>query len=392
MRKKFIHLFCLILFIVMLYLFFIKYYFLTLDSNILSSRIEFNRKNEILIKNKFINILQERLDMLKNISYDEWIEYNKQNKTLDINGHKYHVAVYLANEVYSNLPNNKIGIIQEINFINKVSYNKDFENSSFDDIYKIINNNLLTSFYRVDKNFILNLYTSRLNITELSYYWVDLDNHKYYQEQNGIIQYNAISMKYKKGDISGVIFIPYSIKDALTNVTYKYYNFINKRMVLFFILLSFIVGYILCYINYNNNSLIPYIVVLSINLYIIYYLNQISLFNDFENIKGTYTNINSSTLSIAFLISANIFIINYFSRNKNYIELSLYYSSLFLFCYSMLLLLLSLYQKTSIIYNQNYVEIYLIKELLFNLVILINILIVLFYIYHIGHLYKKAII
>jgi hypothetical protein len=116
-----------------------------------------------------------------------------------------------------------------------------------------------------------------------------------------------------------------------------------------------------------------------------YFLNMSYKLNSYEILKYKFDDINSSTLSVAFLISANIFLINIVKDNK---IISLYYTNILLFCASMLFLLCSLYKKNNYVYNYDIINILFIKELLFNLVIIMNVFIVLNYIFSFLYLYK----
>lgn len=114
-----------------------------------------------------------------------------------------------------------------------------------------------------------------------------------------------------------------------------------------------------------------------------YYLSQTSELTNFNYLNETSKDITTSTLSIAFLISANIFIISFMGTNINKKHNPLYYSNIILFCVSMILLLASLYKKTAIISSNDIRKIFILKELLYNLVIIINLLIIFNYMYHI---------
>jgi len=386
--------------IILIYIVSIKYFLRYKDTNvviekiILNNEIEYNLKNKKILKKQLFNIIEERLKLLKNVSYDEWIDYNRKNKIIKINNNHYYLFIYESTTTTTKIETNKINglITKPDNFINKVCYDNNFENLSFDSISNIINNSLKIGTYNLDQKLISNIYHSSNNYTENAFFWTNKLFDKDYHQKNGIVEYNSFSMKYNKNNISGIIGISYPINDILKNITYKYYNIINKKILILIVLFMFIISYILNYININKNIVIPILFLVITNLYIIFYCNQSAELGNYEYLVNTFNEINTSTLSIAFLISANTFILTYVHNKGDKQNINIYYSNIFIFCVSLFLLLSSLYKNTSIFYNYSLREIYIVKELLFNLVIIVNFMILIIYIYHINFFYLKKII
>jgi len=92
--------------------------------------------------------------------------------------------------------------------------------------------------------------------------------------------------------------------------------------------------------------------------------------------------INDGILSISFLVAVNIFIIETLKKFKQ--KYSLHNESAFLFCLSLVLLLLSLYKKTNYSTINDMRAERIQKQLMFNLSIFINLFILINYLIFVG--------
>jgi hypothetical protein len=357
-----------------------KSHWKTEDYEIINNEITFNLKNENYLNKYFSEILFERINLLKKMSYIDWIKYNRENKLIKINNISYYIFIYEKN-IESELK-------RYLTFINRVSSNKNNEDVSFDNIYTIMNDSIERITYKVDPFLIKNMFYSNNNINNISYYWIH-ENNKFVIEESPLIKNKAVVTNFKKNNIEGVIGISYIIENIYYDIKYKFYNLIYTKEIILLFLFIFIISIILQYINSNiYNSLI---FILCTTTYIIYYLSQTSELTNFNYLNETSKDITTSTLSIAFLISANIFIISFMGTNINKKYNPLYYSNIILFCVSMILLLASLYKKTAIISSNDIRKIFILKELLYNLVIILNLLIIFNYMYHIKIMFDLTI-
>ena len=91
---------------------------------------------------------------------------------------------------------------------------------------------------------------------------------------------------------------------------------------------------------------------------------------EYENKK--VDNLNASILGISFLVVSNIFILNTLKNNKT---VSLYYESGFLFCTSIIALLLAMFKITDYFTQTDLKKHRLHNQILFNISIIINIFI-----------------
>lgn len=322
-------------------------------------------------KNKIIDEINNRINLLKNMSYNDWIVYNKNNKIKMIDN----VECYTF--VWEHSVDKQFGIFDE--FISKVYFDENLENIPFDSFLTIINDEINEYNYKLNKNLIKSMFYLNQKNNEVSFYCTEhLKNIN--KKNKDIIKYNCINQKFTKDNINGVIGIYYYNKN-ITNYQYFYYfEYINIKEYIFivFLLLSSII--INININNTNNYLISLIFVYLLNIYLIYFMFKKTAKTNNDSLIFKYNEVNTSTLSIAFLISFNIFIINFISKNKK--TKHIYILCIILFSLSVFYLLGSLYKFINYTDQYDIRKILFIKVLLYNLVILTNFYIILIYIFH----------
>lgn len=331
--------------------------------------INYNKNNRSQINKYFAKKMEERIAMLKTMSYDEWIEYNKTNKLMTYDGHNFYVSIWEKN---ADTP------LRYISFINKVDENEMYQNVSYDDIQQVINDELKIIKYNVDVKLIKNMYYSDNPVTVIDYYWVNNSATNY--ENKKVIQKESVTMKYTKGNISGVIGISYAVEDITTYSSYKFYNVMNTTDFVSIVAITFIMALCVCYFVTDNNifQYLPILYLYILNIYIMYFINRQAERVNSDELDKKFEDMNSSTLSIAFLISVNVFFIDYMSKHKK-TEANMFNCNVVLFCFSILLLLGSLYKITSYSNGYQMRTIFIKQQLLYNLVIIINGLITMTY-------------
>ena len=85
--------------------------------------INFNLDNEEELKILMTNFLNERVKLLDNMSYLEWIDYNNNNEILEFKGKKYYLFIYEKDNIEEN-SNHSV-------FILRSSYQKELLNLDF---------------------------------------------------------------------------------------------------------------------------------------------------------------------------------------------------------------------------------------------------------------------
>lgn len=323
-----------------------------------------NKRNDI--KSYFSKKLDERIQMLKSMTYDDWIRYNKGNKLMTFDNHDYYLFVWEANIDSS-------AIARHVSFVNKVDENNMYENVSYNDIQTTLNDEIKIIKYNVDPDLIKNMYFSKNPVNVMSYYWLD-KNRKSSFENDDVVQKESITKVFEKNGVSGVIGISYNIENISLFDSYKFYEVIDKPSLFLIIGVTFILSYFLSYMIKNENSInyyLPIVFLYILNAYILHFLNDKTQRVNSDALNQKFQDISSSTLSIAFLISVNTFFIDYMGKHNKQPS-DIYNCNIILFCFSILILLASLYKITSYSHGYDIRNVFLVQQLLYNLVIIIN--------------------
>jgi hypothetical protein len=254
------------------------------------------------------------------------------------------------------------------------------ENLTYNFIIKSINDELNLSNYQLDENLIKSMFYSTEKINEISFFNIQhLENNIKFKNKK-VIKYNCINQKYIKNETDGVIGIYYESNNMNKYESYYFKQYIDNKIYILIIFIS-----LFCIVLYKSireyKEIISIVFLYIINLYIIYYtFIKTSRLNS-KSLQLKFNDINTSTLSIAFLISINIFIINYVKVNQKTVKHT-HILCIILFSLSIIYLLASLYKITA--YNNQYDirKILITKQLLYNLVIIINSTIIILYLLH----------
>lgn len=301
--------------------------------------INFNLDNEEELKILMTNFLNERVKLLDNMSYLEWIDYNNNNEILEFKGKKYYLFIYEKDNIEEN-SNHSV-------FILRSSYQKELLNLDFIDEVNIVNHrytvlensptklNLIESMYYMDETI------NGCNI--INYSWENPLTHRPVQKNS---YFKKFSKNIKNGIINGVIGIGYDTKDLDYETSNIYFNYIGLP---FFILLSLIIlilGVFSYYIIHKEENIRPAIIIILLNTFLLYQVSLISKLTDIRIEKYKMTNISTSALGVSFLVYVNIYILQTIGKkDKNIIKHRIIYTeAVFLFIFSLIFLLLSTYK------------------------------------------------
>ena len=333
------------------------YFILYLNLKIERKKEEISLKNTIEIEYYLENILKKRIDMLKNMNYNKWIIYNKENNEIIYKGKVYKIFLW---EKHNN------------EFMNKVQTSDELENLSWNDTYNLVKDVQYLSRYKTDENLIPNMFRMKMYNTpqKLDYFWID------YTKDYNVKKERSIFITFKKDNIEGLIGLPLTIFEKLNNKNkYKAFEIIGK--VPFFI--NFLIISIIIYLIMNSTMsykvlLLSVIIFLIIVLYSFFMLNQTISPNHPTDEKEKLNLTAKNVSAIAFLSGVNIFIINKSGKFEYYTIYT------FLFSGSIIILLMSLFQKIN---ANNYSDIFELRsrsQYYYNLCIIYNILIILSFI------------
>ena len=323
-------------------------------------------------ENEFIcNELKKRIEKLKTMSYKDWLKYNQENILIDFEKEKLYFFIYELSKK-DNLFYLRTHIFEkylnmEVNTF--LSYIKD--KSAYFNQYNIEDNVSKDIYYANEWND-----GCSLN----SYVWIDP-----FLNDTPIIK-RTVSKKFKKVEngeiIDGHISVGYT-SIILINKTNYYFEVIkNYYIFILFIFIYFII--IISYYIDNKEKIKIIILSFILNGYLMFTFLTKDIITNIEYENRRIISLDSSILGISFLVVANIFILNTLKNNKT---MSLYHQSGFLFCTSIVALLLAMFKITNN-FTQIDVKTHRVQnQILFNISIIINIFI--FFNYFISIYSKK---
>jgi hypothetical protein len=335
--------------------------------NEIEEKINYNIRNKNKLTNNFTQILQQRIDLLTSnkMDYKEWFNYNNQNIIHTVDNHKYYFFVY------EKMENND-------NFICKSHANQSYINLSWSDILKDNVENLVFTKYTTDKNLISNMYGSSNTSkgTDIMYYWVDALTSKLVSKQSRVIRWYD-----NNNNKSGVIGIGFDIEDLDDINKFNYYDKIIKIYPILISLLTYFIS-IMLYKLKNTNEFYykPFLFLIATNIYILYFLIGTENIGSSSIEIQKEENIGRSILSVSFLVGINVFILTSLQQS---FKRDLFIESGFVFAFSIILLLFSIFKSTSYITVNQIISIRLSQQFIFNFAILLNTLIVINYIFYI---------
>jgi hypothetical protein len=193
-------------------------------------------------------------------------------------------------------------------------------------------------------------------------------NKSFTKEENGIVV---------KGNI-GTGFTELNLVEQSTN----YFSVITNYFIVILFLFNYIVVVFSYYIT-NNNFYESFILFFMLNAYSINSLLSRDIINSAQYEEELTKNLNSSILGISFLVAANIFVIQSLKNEKIY--KTLYNETAFLFCCSLIALMIAMFKitdfKSTIDIKTHRIQ----NQVFFNLSIILNIFIFLNYFVYISN-------
>ena len=346
-------------------LYFINFVYVKHSS--LQQKIDWNNNNIEHLINDIDDILIKRVNDLKKMNYDKWINYNNKNVYVTMHYNKYYLFGYenLEHTHYQR-------------FVTKIHANKTYINLSWDDVLKDIDEKLINLKHTADKKLISDSY----NISDVStpqtikYYWIDPISNRPVIKLSRVMRYTD----HKTGR-SGVIGIGIDLKDLSVDNSYIYWQKINWGCPIFISIFVYISSILIYKINGDRNiEYKSFVFLLIMNLYLTYYLGNSEINGTSLSEHKKEQNINSGIMSISFLFAVNIFILTTLQKS---FRSTLFTESGFIFSLSILLLLFAMIKKTDNKTTSDVTSNRLCTQLLFNASIILNMLIIFNYILYV---------
>jgi hypothetical protein len=324
-----------------------------------AKRLEYNINHEAELTAAIKDAITERMHMLKKMSYEEWLEYNNKNILFKQNDIQYYFFIYEKSN-------------HEKKFILRASYQKELVGYNFTVESEMVNHRFtILQMFPPYEHLPAELYEMDLNtdgFNNISYHW----ENPFVQQP---VKKKSHFTKFYKDNITGIIGMGYSLENL--NKTYggHYFDFMSIYTTILVNILIFVIAIVVYFIG-GESTYIKCIVMLTAMHAC--YIHQSSLTSSITNLtieQNKLENIYSSVLGLSFLVGANVFIINNVKNTD-----SLKKELTFLFICSIIFLLLVLYKTDNYKSVDDLREIRIRCQLFFNYSILINLIIVVYFI------------
>lgn len=329
------------------------------------NEIKFNKENSKELDNLFYQELSKRRDLLKTMSYQDWINYNQKNIEIEYKGRKYYTSIW-----------KKIDNMDR--FILKTYYYDEYLHDDRDNLLERIEAQYVYNRkHKPSKDILKMIYNmNEQPYGKFSHFWI-------YKEFDDQIRKTSISLNYDDGkNNKGVILCSYMTLNVSEKYTTDYFK-IAKKTIFYMSLFTLIISIILLIINKNTNfNLLKSIIFMVIlNIYIFIFIMKNEKDRSTEGEMKKEESINSGILSVSFLVGVNIFIVGKIGKENNN---TFFLESILLFILVLICLLISTLKNTNHNSIQDITKKRLQKELFFNISVLINIFIIInfgFYIF-----------
>jgi hypothetical protein len=352
--------------------------------------IKVNLQHKEELNKKFSDVVNERIKMLDNMDYFDWIEYNIKNKYITVNNKKYHIDIWERNNIneYSHSDNS--------NYTVRCSAHPEFTDLSFKNVINLVNYNFLYGVYKPTEEIPNNLWglsglyghhPSKANI-----FWLSQDG-KFPIEKTVIFdKYKKLNevhgADYGKIEFQGVFVIGYEIRNLDLDYGQVYYQFLGWKFFVLMNVIFFILTLILYYSSNEIDIYKPILFLLVTNFYLMHFLSYQAGLTNLKTEENRLVDINTGILAISFLVAVNIFIVQTLSGDKTAKRWFLHTESAILFCVSVVLLLISSIKKSSFFTIEDLRVHNILIQFFFNLSIIINLIVFLNYFIYIISLSK----
>ena len=332
----------------------------------IKKRIQFNNINKEKIQDIFISEIKKRIKLLDNMSYNDWIEYNKKNKIIKFDNYEYYFFIFELTIPTRSFDNST--------FINRVHIDNNFINFSWSDIIKTTKDHLVFSKFSADENMLANSYIlgkqDNLENNIINYYWYD------YTTQYTTKKYSIVKTWFKD-NISGIIGIGYNYEIIDDKNGFKVIKYINKPILIFTILSTLIITLLMYYLYSDFKKSVIFL--LLSHVYITYFINIREDISSPQTELDKIKNINEGILSISFLAGVSIFILSNLRKNNN----KLFTESAIIFTFSIIFLLFTTYKITDYTSVEDIIKVRITNQFQFNFAVILNIFIIINYLLHI---------
>ena len=350
--------------------------------------IKFNLENSDRVAEFLKQKIDERLEMLKTMDYYDWIAYNNKNVFLDFEGHKYFIYVWERAKIddKSNRQDTSTFIVRGTPF-------DQYRNISFENVVSQINYHFLYGVYRPDENIpnimwdLCSSYGEEFH--NLNIYWINTENNKPVEKYSLFKEYTKTPDNFTHGknfahenkiEFEGIIGSGYEVRNLALDYSDTYYHFLGFWFFFGISLFSLMISLVIYYSTDKRKDLAkPLLFLIFTNAYLMHFLSYEAGLTSLESEQSKSADINAGITAISFLVAVNIFIVQTLRGEKKSQYGFLHNESAFLFCISLIFLLISAAKKTN--FNEiNELRVHNISsQFFFNMSIIINLIVFLNY-------------
>jgi hypothetical protein len=337
------------------------------------ANIEYNNSNQQELDKIFEKIIGERITMLDNMEYSEWLAYNNKNSTIKYNNHEYYLSIYEATDDE-----------KDPEFILRATANKDALNITYSDLMQQEKYAFIFTSFAPNTSLIsiMNDLTKNKNgINDVSFYSLDYAINKAVKKHSIVGSWEKSIDK--KNSYKGIITVGYIMKDVEKDYSNTYYNYANKYFIVFVSLITFIASVLLHYSKYQISIVKPLSLLIVLNIYLTIYFSTVEGITTFETEQSKFTDINSGVLSLSFLTGVNTYVLDNLSKLKKN-KFGLHSETSFYFLFAILLMLASLYKTNNYSNIDNIRTSRIDIQCMYNMCVIINFYVLFNYMIYIG--------
>lgn len=327
-------------------------------------------KNNKTVDNYLKDYLNQYSDLINNkkMTYDEWINYIKENPEI------YNFNDYFTFSVYQKVPDTRNDVI--LLNARKPSYlDYDLDTMLWSDALQARTSNKIDSeTYINEKAPITMIKLAKLNDPQyITYFNVDPQTKKTVLRKQWYTKWQTTDGK------EGVISLGYVLHNITDNSKYRYIDLIHKPELIFTSILIFILSVVIFQINsFDKSHFKSFLILILLNAYLTMFINTKENITSSKNEINKNNTITSNILGISFLSTVSIFIMNFIYK-KN---IKLFIETGIIFGVCIILLLTALFKST----NQNYVDevigARITNQLVFNVAVFLNGLIIFNFVFY----------
>ena len=349
-------------------------YFLNLNTSNYLDEVKQNANHIDDIKTIICKDLVERTSILRQMNYNDWINYNNKNIFLKNTENKYFVTIY---ERKTDAESNS-----DTNFIIRATYPPNLVNLNIEDeINSVTYNSIVFEAFPLNKDSINNMWVLEDPVNgcnTFSRYWFNPVSERSVKQQEYFLKYKKID-----GDrtFDGIISIGVPIYDLESQYGDVYFNYFGPYFVVGMFLLTVVLSLVLKRAS-RKGMVLSILTFVVLNAYLLYTYSKVGSITTIALEQNKINDTIHTIEAIGFLVAVNVFLLDSLKTNFNYKYL--YNESVLLFCVLISFLFLSGFK------NSNYVTIDQVRnrsvqtETFFNIAIILNILIFFNYLYFLG--------